>query len=101
DLDALRQVHRRAALRAGIALAGVRDLGDVVRRVVARYVDVPHVPTDPVRARDEVRRSGDELIDDDDRVLRAERRAVAGLPPARLDLLDGRRAQAAPRLHDV
>ena len=33
----------------------------------------------PVRAGDEVRRAGDELVDDDDRVARADRRAVAGL----------------------
>ena len=43
----------------------------------------------------------DELVDDDDRVLRPDRRAVARLHPGRPDLLDGRRPDAADRLGGV
>ena len=77
------------------------DVGDQVRRVVARHVDVPDVPADAVRAGHEVRRAGDQLVDDDDRVAGPDRRAVAGLHAARLDLLDCRRPEPAARLERV
>ena len=55
------------------------DVGDDVGREVAADVDVPVVEALAVGARDEVRGRGDELVDDDGRVVRADRRAVAGL----------------------
>ena len=101
DLDPLAELQRRAADWAGIALAGVRDLGDVVRHVVAGHVHVPDVPAHPVGARDKVRRAGDQLVDDDDGVAGADGRAVARLHAARPDLLDRRRPEAANRLEEV
>ena len=64
-------------------------------REVAADVDVAQVPALPVRPGDEVRRAHDELVDDDDGVPSADRRAVAGLHAAGLDLIDRGRSQAA------
>ena len=70
-------------------------------REVAPDVDVAVVEALAVRAGDEVRRARDEVVDDDDRVVRPDRRAVAGLHPGRLDLLDRRGPDAAGRLDRV
>ena len=75
----LRRMTGRAAVGAGVALAGVGDVGDDVRRVVAGHVDVAQVEAGLVGAGDEVGRPCRQLVDDDDRVVRADRRPVAGL----------------------
>ena len=73
DLDPPPQFDRRAAADAEIAFASAGDLGDDVRGVVARDVDVLHVPADPVRPRDQVWRTHDQVVDDDDRVAGSDR----------------------------
>ena len=65
DLDPVAEDDRPPARRAGVALAGVGDVGDDVRREIAPDIDVPVVEALAVRAGDEVRRAGDELVDDD------------------------------------
>ena len=57
DLDPVAQDDRLAADRAGVALLGVRDVGDDVGRVVAPDVDVAVVEALAVGAGDEVRLS--------------------------------------------
>ena len=68
DFDALSELHGLAAGDAGVALAGVSDLGDDVGRLVARHVDVADVPAGTVRPGHEVWRARHELVDDDDRI---------------------------------
>ncbi len=55
DLDPVAQDDRLAADRAGVALLGVRDVGDEVGGVVAAGVDVAVVEALAVRSGDEVR----------------------------------------------
>ena len=55
----------------------------------------------PVGPGDQVRRTGRELIDDDERVVGTDGRAVAGFHPCRVDLVDGSRPQATGNLGRV
>ena len=93
----LRRMTRLPHVGTRIAFLGVGDVGGHVGGEVAPDVDVAVVEPLAVRAGDEVRRARDEVVDDDDRVAGADRRAVAGLHPGRPDLLDRRRPDAADR----
>ena len=69
-------------LGAGVALAGVRDVGDVVRRVVAGHVHVPACQPTRLAPATRFGERGDQLVDDDDGVAGTDGRAIAR-PPCR------------------
>ena len=73
DLDPVAQDQLPVAIRAGIALAGVRDVGGDVRLEVAADVHVPVVEPLAVCPGNQVRRARDEVVDNDDGPLRADR----------------------------
>ena len=85
----LRRMTGCAAGRAGVALLGVGDVGDDVGREVAPDVDVAVVEALAVGARRRGSASAATRSSTTTTVsVRADRRAVAGLHPGRLDLLD-------------
>ena len=72
-LDPVAQDQLPVAIRAGIALAGIRDVGGDFRLEVPAHVHVPVVEALAVGAGDQVRRARHEVVDHDDGPLRTDR----------------------------